>query len=160
MATFFVAAFLANLWLRRNSTTTLLVAQTLLLTATTLISIIGGTRGGQDGPVAIAVALNATAAMAGQNVYLHTARHPSPSTAVMTGNLTALAMAVANVVAGRSDGKAAVTRAWPLLAGFVLGCLAGAAASSLLHSWAWILPLAASLPAPFMARSVSTVQTR
>lgn len=147
--TFFLIALIAHVWVKKrgvpSGAPTLLSGQTLLLAATTLISIIGGTRGGQDGPVAIAVALTATAAMAVQNVYLHTVRHPSPSTAVMTGNLTNFAMAVADVLTGNPSGRAAVRRAWPLLAGFIVGCVVGALAATALTVWAWCLPLVASV---------------
>jgi uncharacterized membrane protein YoaK (UPF0700 family) len=153
---FFLVAVAAHVWIRvrgiQRGASVLLIGQTLLLAGTFIISIAGGTRGGQDGPVAVAVALTATAAMAVQNVYLHTVRNPSPSTAVMTGNLTALAMAVGDILTRAEAGRAAVRRAWPLLAGFVLGCIIGAIAATTFTTWAWWLPLVASVGVTLITR--------
>lgn len=159
--TFFLIALLAHVWVQKRGVPRgapmLLSGQTLLLAATTLISVIGGTRGGQDGPVAIAVALTATAAMAVQNMYLHTVRHPSPSTAAMTGNVTNFAMAVADVLTRNPSGRAAVKRAWPLLAGFIVGCVIGAVTATTLTSWAWSLPLLASVGVILIARKAAAL---
>jgi uncharacterized membrane protein YoaK (UPF0700 family) len=105
----------------------------------------------------IAIAVLAVAAMACQNALLHLTFKRAPSTAVMTGNIVASTVALVGLtLAGfgarrgrfRSSGYEADRAAdrtdwialWPLLLGFVTGCVFGAFASKLVSSWAWTAP--------------------
>ncbi|GAA2888135.1 hypothetical protein Acy02nite_81690 [Actinoplanes cyaneus] len=95
-----------------------------------------------------ATLLTAVCAMAVQNVLLHLLFSPAPSTAVMTGNVVAATIAVVRLAATRDDRPAAAAafgNAWPLLAGFTIGCVAAGIAATALAGRAWLLPAAVSL---------------
>jgi uncharacterized membrane protein YoaK (UPF0700 family) len=114
--------------------------------------------GDHHGPAArLAVAVLAVAAMAAQNALLHLTFRRAPSTAVMTGNTVTSAAALVGIglqwlrrrrspqpgaTGADADDHAAWHQSWPTLAGFIAGCLVGAAASEGMHWWAWVLPAA------------------
>jgi uncharacterized membrane protein YoaK (UPF0700 family) len=64
----------------------------------------------------------------------------------MTGNTVSATIALVGLALHRGSDQpdtadaAAWRHLWPLLLGFVLGCLVGAAAAGVLDSWAWLLP--------------------
>ncbi|MGJ7506378.1 YoaK family protein [Variovorax sp. GT1P44] len=97
----------------------------------------------------LSVGMLAVAAMAFQNTMLHLMSGPVPTTAVMTGNLISATLALGAMVGGpRSERSSALTRwrgTWPLLLGFLIGCVLGAAAVLKFSEWAWSLPAAVSL---------------
>jgi uncharacterized membrane protein YoaK (UPF0700 family) len=113
--------------------------------------------GDHRGPSArLLVAVLAVGAMAVQNALLHLTFKSAPSTAVMTGNTVTSAAALVGLVlnwrrrrlaggaapdADSSD-RVAWQHSWPTLAGFLVGCLLGAAASEAMHWWAWVVPAA------------------
>jgi uncharacterized membrane protein YoaK (UPF0700 family) len=114
----------------RGITTILLGAQTALLILAAALSF--GTRASHDPtqPLAVVIGLCAVCAMATQNAFLHLVPPKAASTAVMTGNLVAGTIALVDLILSRGASSSARTRwheAWPLLAGFVGGCLIGAA---------------------------------
>jgi uncharacterized membrane protein YoaK (UPF0700 family) len=81
--------------------------------------------------------------MATQNAYLHLASPKAPSTAVMTGNLVVATIAVFDLVASRGKSATALAHwkeTWPLLAGFIGGCLVGAASSTAFGDHAAVVP--------------------
>jgi uncharacterized membrane protein YoaK (UPF0700 family) len=128
---------------RERSRNVLLGAQALLLVAAAVLSFTTRASADPDAPVAVLIGMCAVAAMAMQNSYLHLVPSHAPSTAVMTGNLVTAVIAAVDLAtsAGRATAaRARWTSSWPLLAGFVVGCLAGAAASTLLGDHAAVVP--------------------
>jgi len=83
--------------------------------------------------------------MACQFSLLRLAVSGAPSTAVMTGNLTNTVLALLDTLwraQPLTDGAdERLTRTLKVLVGFFAGCVAGAAAVSLLGDWAWSLPV-------------------
>jgi len=135
----------------------LLGAQALLLVVAAALSFTGTASASPQGGLALAIGLCAVCAMATQNAYLHLASPKAPSTAVMTGNLVVATIAVFDLVAsrGRSAGALAHWRdTWPLLAGFIGGCLIGAAASKLFGDHAALVPAVLAV-AVFVAMTVA-----
>ncbi|WP_341955450.1 YoaK family protein [Microbacterium sp. LWH13-1.2] len=92
---------------------------------------------------AILIGMLAVCAMAAQNAYLHLVPDRALSTAVMTGNLVAGTIAVTDIARSRGEDRQARqrwTQTWPLLAGFIGGCLVGAAGAALFGDHAAVLP--------------------
>jgi uncharacterized membrane protein YoaK (UPF0700 family) len=123
----------------------LLLVQFLLLTCVLTFSVINDAAVTPHGLMAIFIAMIAVSAMACQFALLRLAVPGAPSTAVMTGNLTSSVLSLLDglsrnrpLMEGTSErGKKALS----LVVGFFAGCVAGAAAVSLLGDWAWSLPV-------------------
>jgi uncharacterized membrane protein YoaK (UPF0700 family) len=127
--------------------TPLLATQLVLLVAAGAIAVALRASSTTGAAPAVVVALLAVGAMAVQNALLHLTLTPAPSTAVMTGNTVAATAALTRIVVSRgadADAARSWRRTWPLLAGFLVGCLVGAAASGLVRDAAWALPVLAS----------------
>jgi len=126
----------------------LLALQALLLLVAALVAVSTSPSHAPSGWNAGVVAMFAVAAMASQNALLHLSRKPTPTTAVMTGNivqgtLSLVAMAMATGP-DRAAARAQWQQAWPLVLGFLAGCGAGAVSVSLFRDTAWlVLALAA-----------------
>ncbi|WP_382304013.1 YbhB/YbcL family Raf kinase inhibitor-like protein [Herbiconiux sp. UC225_62] len=93
--------------------------------------------------MAIVIGICAVCAMATQNAYLHIVPPRALSTAVMTGNLVAATVAATDILRTRGHAPGAAARwtaSWPLLAGFVGGCLIGAAGATLFSDQAALIP--------------------
>ena len=137
----------------------LLLAQFLLLACASALAAATHPSTDPNGFAAILVGMIAVTAMAVQNTLLHLTCKPAPSTAVMTGNIVVSTLALIHMVlsrgSGRSDAIHEWKTTWPLLFGFLAGCIAGATAVSLLHNLAWLLPAAASLILLVVRQSVS-----
>ena len=123
----------------------LLLVQFLLLVGVLILSVLGDPAANPHGLMAGVTALLAVSAMACQFALLRLAVTGAPSTAVMTGNLTNAVLALLDTLS-RSHPLTAganerLTRTLKVLAGFFAGCVAGAAAVSLLGEWAWSLPV-------------------
>jgi uncharacterized membrane protein YoaK (UPF0700 family) len=135
----------------------LLAAQLLLfagfvaLTGAGELAGFGGFGGRQvlDRPPSVAATvavLLAVAAMAVQNALVQISLAGTPPTAVMTTNLTRLTMAATDLAVLRRDhdrvvgARAQAGRAWPLVAGFLIGAAAGAAGYALVGWWSVALP--------------------
>jgi uncharacterized membrane protein YoaK (UPF0700 family) len=126
----------------------LLTAQAVLLMAAAVLSFTTVASADPGAPLAVIVGLLAVAAMAAQNAYLHLTPGPAATTAVMTGNLVTATVSGVQVV--RSRGADAAARAkwrasWPLIAGFVVGCLIGAAGATLIGDHAAVVPAVLAL---------------
>ena len=135
---------------RARTRRALLGAQAVLLVAAAVLSFAGEASSAPNGSLAPAIGLCAVCAMASQNAYLHLVPAKAYTTAVMTGNLVAATIAGADLLASRGaspEARARWSGSWPLLAGFVGGCLVGAAASTLFGDHAAVVPavLAAAL---------------
>ena len=138
----------------------LLGAQALLLVAAAALSFTGTASASPQSALALTIGLLAVCAMAFQNAYLHLALPKAPSTAVMTGNLVVATIAAYDLVVSRGRSTTALDhwkQTWPLLAGFVGGCLVGAAASRLLGDHAAVVP---AVLAVAVAAAVSVTRSR
>jgi uncharacterized membrane protein YoaK (UPF0700 family) len=91
------------------------------------------------------VAMIAVPAMACQFALLRLAVPDAPSTAVMTGNLTSGMLSPLDGLARNQpliDGTSEqLKKRLSLVAGFFTGCVARAAAVSVLGDWAWSVPV-------------------
>jgi uncharacterized membrane protein YoaK (UPF0700 family) len=135
---------------RRGATIKLLLfEQFLLLACAFALAAANGPSTNPNSLAALLVGMFAVTAMAVQNALLHLVRKQAPSTAVMTGNIVVSTLALIDMTLDRgSDRSDAIDKwkaTWPLLAGFLAGCIAGATAVSLSHDLAWLLPAVASL---------------
>lgn len=149
------AAEVAVVWLtakalgRRGSALarSLLMIQFLLLFCVLALSVAFNPATNQHGLGAIVVAMIAVAAMACQFALLRLAVPGAPSTAVMTGNLTNAVLSLLDSLSSRplTDGAdERLKKSVKDVVGFCAGCIAGAAAVSLLGVWAWSIPVALS----------------
>lgn len=103
---------------------------------------------GTHGWLDIAVGMSAVAAMGVQNALLHLTRRSAPTTAVMTGNVVVATLSLTALLAGGSlEGRQRWHATWPLLAGFLGGCVLGAVSVRMAGTLAWLLPAAVSLAA-------------
>ena len=130
----------------RQSLRPLLVLQAVLLIGFTACALFDGQANSSSAGIVVAGMLG-VCAMAAQNALAQASLRGSPSTAVMTTNLTRFAMDVGEILLGRDD--AAVTGArrraahtWPALVGFVAGATAGAAFYAASGLWSLVLPAA------------------
>jgi uncharacterized membrane protein YoaK (UPF0700 family) len=123
----------------------LLLVQFLLLAGVLILSVVGDPVSNPHGLIAGVTAMIAVSAMACQFSLLRLAVSGAPSTAVMTGNLTNTVLALLDVLSRAqplTEGAGErLTRTLKVLVGFFAGCVAGAAAVSLLGDWAWSLPV-------------------
>jgi uncharacterized membrane protein YoaK (UPF0700 family) len=101
-----------------------------------------------DGPMAVLVGMLAVAAMATQNALVRLALQDAPATAVMSTNITQLAIDLATLARDRGDADE-LARArrrgsmiFPVVVAFVGGCAAGAALEVSFGLWALALPVA------------------
>lgn len=128
---------------RARTRNTLLGAQAVLLVAAAGLSFVGHASANPDGALAVLIGICAVGAMAAQNAYLHLVPTKVFTTAVMTGNLVAATIAGTDLVTSHGRSPAARARwneSWPLLAGFVGGCLIGAGASTAFGDHAAVVP--------------------
>jgi uncharacterized membrane protein YoaK (UPF0700 family) len=126
----------------------LLVHQAALLAGCLGLGAMFGPFADPERPMAVLVGMLAVAAMATQNALVRVALPDSPSTAVMTTNLTQLTVDLATLAWGRREPddlakarrRAGVT--FTCLVGFVAGCAAGARLEVSYGLWALALPVA------------------
>ena len=128
---------------KERTSAVLLGAQAILLAAAGILSFTTTASAAPDAPLSVLIGLCAVAAMATQNSFLHLVPARAPSTAVMTGNLVSAVIAAVDLVRARGRSSTAMASwisSWPLLAGFVLGCLVGAGASTFFGDHAAVVP--------------------
>lgn len=133
-----------------NVTTVLFAAQAAFLTAAGVLSFTTHASAHPKQGMAIVIGICAVCAMATQNAYLHIVPPRALSTAVMTGNLVAATVAATDILrtrGGASGARAAWTASWPLLAGFIAGCLIGAAGATAFGDQAALIPAALAVVA-------------
>jgi uncharacterized membrane protein YoaK (UPF0700 family) len=131
----------------------LLVLQAALLAGCLALGVRFGPFPDTERPLAVFVGMLAVAAMATQNALVRFALHGSPSTAVMTTNITQLTVDLATLAWGerkpddhaRARRRAGVTGS--CVVGFVAGCAAGAALEVYCGLWALALPVALAVAA-------------
>ena len=110
-----------------------------------IFSVIHDPAANPHGLMAGAAAIIAVSAMACQFALLRLAVPGAPSTAVMTGNVTNTVLALLDTWS-RSQPLLEVSNerlktTGTLVLAFFIGCVAGAAAVSVLGEWAWSLPV-------------------
>lgn len=124
----------------------LLLVQFLLLVGVLGLGVLTRPSANPHGLMAGVAVLVAASAMACQNALLHMTVAGAPSTAVMTGNLVSATLSLLDAFspdhATRTSAGPHIEKYLPLLLGFFLGCVAGAAAVSSVGDWAWSLPAA------------------
>jgi uncharacterized membrane protein YoaK (UPF0700 family) len=123
----------------------LLLVQFLLLACVLIFSVITNPSANPHGLMAGIAAMMAVSAMACQFALLRLTLPVTPSTAVMTGNLTNITLSLLDrqsrtqpLMAGDTE---RLTSSLPLLIGFFGGCVAAAAAVTYLGDWAWSFPV-------------------
>jgi uncharacterized membrane protein YoaK (UPF0700 family) len=123
----------------------LLIIQFLLLACVLILSVIFDVAASPNGFMASVAATFAISAMACQFSLLRLAVPGSPSTAVMTGNLTNTVLSLLETWSPNrplmkvDDGR--LRRTASLVVGFCVGCIVGAVAVSFLGNGSWTLPL-------------------
>jgi uncharacterized membrane protein YoaK (UPF0700 family) len=124
----------------------LLVVQFLLLAGVLALTVFFNIDANPAGLMTSVAAIIATSAMACQFTLLRLAVRGAPSTAVMTGNLTNTVLSSLEMVWPGEPllpaDRARLRTTAALLVGFLAGCLAAAAAVTLLKDWSWLLPVA------------------
>src|SRR5467141_4675065 len=133
---------------RLNLLRLLLLVQFLLLVGVLIFSVITKPSANPHGLRAVITAMIAVSAMACQFALLRLALPVTPSTAVMTGNLTNTVLSLLDrqsrtqpLMAGDTE---RLRSSLPLLVGFFLGCVVAAAAVTYLGDWAWSFPVVLS----------------
>jgi uncharacterized membrane protein YoaK (UPF0700 family) len=134
----------------------LLLLQMLLLAGFFVLCVAAGARIQPDAAIAILAGMLGVAAMAVQNALVQVSLKEAPSTAVMTTNVTRLAMDLGEVALGRDADAAAKARrrarnTWPSIVGFAAGCCLGAACEAALGLWSLAIPTGLALIALAMA---------
>jgi uncharacterized membrane protein YoaK (UPF0700 family) len=107
----------------------LLSLQLLLLVGFLLLSVVYG---GVDSAISVVTGMTGVAAMAVQTALVQISLRSTPSTGVMTTNVTHFVVALAELLAYRDESTAEKARKrmlhiLPVIAGFGLGCMLGAA---------------------------------
>jgi len=103
-----------------------------------------------DSPVAVLVGMLGVAAMATQNALVRLALKDVPSTAVMTTNITQLAIDLATLARNRGEhddvarARRRARMTFPCVVGFTGGCAAGAVMEVYVGLWALALPVVAA----------------
>jgi|SRR5215468_1227119 len=139
---------IAKAWGRRGPALArpLLLIQFLTLVCVLTLSVIFNPAANRHGFVAVIVAMIAVAAMACQFALLRLAVPGAPSTAVMTGNLTNAVLSLLDTLSPscplEEGARARLNKTLKVVVGFLAGCIAGAAAVSILGAWAWSVPVA------------------
>ena len=145
----------------RSSLQPLLLLQLLALTAFLLLSVTAGPWRDPDAVFAIIAGMCGVAAMAVQNALAQIALRNTPTTAVMTTNVTRLmldfaAMLVGHEAADIAKAKERALNTLPVAIGFAVGCALGAAAEAAIGLWSLMLPTALALFACVIATRPGT----
>jgi uncharacterized membrane protein YoaK (UPF0700 family) len=128
----------------------LLLLQLLLLTGFLVLCVSAGPRIDPDAPVAILGGMLGVSAMAVQNALVQISLKGSPSTAVMTTNITRFMMDVGDVMFGHEPAEVTQARSramhtWPAIVGFAVGCGLGAACEAAIGLRSLVLPAGLAL---------------
>jgi uncharacterized membrane protein YoaK (UPF0700 family) len=123
----------------------MLVLEVIFLTAFLVFCVTAGPWSDADAILAIIAGMCGVAAMAVQNALVQISLTHSPTTAVMTTNVTHFMLDLGEALAG-ADPVAAVKargramRTLPVIAGFAVGCVVGAACEAAAGLWSLTLP--------------------
>ncbi len=125
----------------------LAVLQLLLLLSFLALSVAEGPWSDADAPFAIVAGMLGVAAMAAQNAMVQVGLVNTPTTAVMTTNLTHLMVDLSVVLLSRDAAEVATAKkravhTLTVVVGFIIGCAAGAAGEAAAGLWALGIPTA------------------
>ena len=152
MAVLFLTRLLAS-GLERTGISTLrplLLLQLIFLGAFLVLCVTAGPWRDADAILAILAGMCGVAAMAVQNALVQISLKNSPTTAVMTTNVTHLMLDLGELLAGGDAAKVAKARnraihAMPVIVGFTIGCGLGAASEASAGMWSVVLPTGLAL---------------
>lgn len=139
----------------RSSVRPLLLLQLLALLGFLALSVAAEAVTDPNDSVPVIAGMLGVAAMAVQNGLVQIALKNTPSTAVMTTNITHLMVDLGALLV-RGDptevgtAKTRVVHTFPVIFGFAIGCAIGAAAQSTVRMWSLVLPAALAVLALFM----------
>jgi uncharacterized membrane protein YoaK (UPF0700 family) len=127
----------------------LLLLELLMLTAFLVLGVVNPSRD-PDAVLAIAAGMFGVAAMAVQNALVKISLSDTPSTTVMTTNVTHLivdcgTMLIGRHAAQRDKAKDRALKALQVVVGFAVGCCLGAAAEVATGAWSLALPTGLAL---------------
>jgi uncharacterized membrane protein YoaK (UPF0700 family) len=136
----------------------LLLLQFLLLATFLAICLSAGPRVDLNAPSMIVAGMLGVGAMAVQNALVRIALVGAPATAVLTTNITLLTMDLGEMLLGRDANVIRTARdralhTWPAIAGFVLGCIVGAACEAALALRSLAVPTGVALVALILTLS-------
>jgi len=136
-----------------------------MLMAFLTLSVTAGPWRDADATLAIVAGMFGVAAMGVQNALAQMALKNTPSTAVMTTNVTHLMLDFGVVVVGGDAAEIAKAKiramhTLPVIAGFGVGCGIGAAAEAAAGLWSLILPTGLALLALAMGMEVAPTAGR
>jgi uncharacterized membrane protein YoaK (UPF0700 family) len=128
----------------------LLLLQLLFLVGFLSVCIAAGPWRDADALLAVTAGMFGVAAMAVQNALVQISLTNTPSTAVMTTNVTHFMLDLGEVLVGRDPAKVARARTramhtFPVILGFSIGCVLGAAVEAAAGLWSLALPTGLAL---------------
>ena len=131
---------------RHASLRPLLLLQFALLAGFLILGVAAGPSVDADAPYAIVAGMLGVSAMAVQNALVQISLPGTPSTAVMTTNVTRFAIDFVEVIK-RHPGEASTRarRTGIIILGFVIGCGLGALSEAAVGLWSLVFPLGLSL---------------
>jgi uncharacterized membrane protein YoaK (UPF0700 family) len=143
----------------------LLWLQFMLLCAFLAMCVATGAGVSANAPSMVVAGMFGVAAMAVQNALVRIALKGAPATAVMTTNITLLAMDVADILSGQQPDRVAkacerAKHTWPAVAGFLFGCALGAWCAATFGLRSLVLPVGFALLALALGIVVSRGQSR
>jgi uncharacterized membrane protein YoaK (UPF0700 family) len=152
MLTLFLTRLLAGGFERTGVPTLppLLLLQLLFLVAFLSICVAAGPWRDANAILAVIAGMFGVAAMAVQNALVQISLTITPTTAVMTTNVTHFMLDLGEVLVGRDHAQAARARAramhtFPVIVGFATGCVLGAAFEAAAGLWSLTLPTGLAL---------------
>ena len=128
----------------------LLLLQLFFLIAFLSICVAAGPWRDADAILAVIAGMCGVAAMAVQNALVQISLTKTPTTAVMTTNVTHFMLDLGEVLVGRDPAQVVQARAramhtLPVIVGFTIGCVLGAAFEAAAGLWSLALPSALAL---------------
>ncbi len=130
----------------------LLLLQLIFLVAFLVLCVMAGPWRDADAVAAIIAGMFGVAAMAVQNALVQISLKDSPTTAVMTTNVTHFMLDLGELIVGRDAVDVAKARrramhTLPVIVGFTIGCGLGAACEAVAGLWSLVLPTGLALVA-------------
>jgi uncharacterized membrane protein YoaK (UPF0700 family) len=134
----------------RSTLAPLLLLQLIVLVAFLVLCVTAGPWRDADAILAIIAGMFGVAAMAVQNALVQISMKKSPTTAVMTTNVTHFMLDLGETLVAGDAGKIAAARnramrTLPVIVGFTIGCGLGAAGEAIAGFWSLALPTGLAL---------------
>ena len=137
-------------WSGVSTLRSLLLLQLIFLLAFLVLGVTAGPWSDTNATLAIIAGMSGVAAMAVQNALVQISLKNSPTTAVMTTNVTHLTLDLGELLAGGDAAKVAKARnraihTMPVIVGVTIGCGLGAASEASAGLWSVVLPTGLAL---------------